>query len=881
MIRLERRLRGLLLRIRSLFLRSRVEQELADELAFHFEQEAQRHAARGLSPDAAHAAVRRQAYGLEAIKDACRDTRRVRWIDDALSDIGYAVRTLRRNPGFAISAVLMLAVGIAASTGLFAVVDAVVLRPFPYVGAERIARVRVLSPSGRPRPARLTSDEFNALRHASTIDDAYIVDGFTMTLTGAEFPESVSYQYFSGNALLLLGAKPVLGRVFTEADAPIGKAPQPVVVLTYRFWQRHFAGEPSAIGQVLRLNGEPFTVVGVLPAAFSEALTDIVLPLQWDAATAWAPLVRVRAGVPLATAEAEVQQLCTRFVTGRPNAWPRDSRVQLRRLVDEERGGTYVPVLGLLFAAAGLLLLIGCANVTILLLARGQQRMREIAVRHALGAGRGRLVSLLFSETLLLTVLAAVVAVLLVYQLLPLLLAHAPGVVLDRANRIAVGTSAMVFATSLSAVVVFLSGLWPAVAVTRPMNDALRTASSRGSTGAVGSGFLVAAQVAVAVILLSGTTAAVRAFVDLYRTSAGFDPEGVTLAQIQLPENRYRTWSQRMTLYERLRRETTSLASVESASISLVPTVTPPQINGPTPIDADGLREEREAMAGAVASDYFSTLRIPVVRGRMWWASDDARGEGVAVINETMARQLWPNDNPIGKRVRDRAFVDQRVAWRLYAPGRDGWFEVVGVVRDTPNRGLLEPVAPAMYYPYTAALADMAVLIVRTKGNPAATERDLRAAISRADASLPIMRFFPPDNFMGRPQAEFVSGLLLTFSGIALLLASFGLFSVVSYAIVQRTREFAIRLALGASRSSVLRAALQSTAVAVGSGLAVGLALSVALNSVVARWSIRHIDDPSVLAAAVGVLLTATLTATLIPARRATSIEPAIALRTE
>lgn len=807
----------------------------------------------------------------------------LRAFDVIAQDLGYAARTLRRNPGFAISAVLMLAVGIAASTGLFAVVDALVLRPFPYAGAERIARVRVLQSSGQPRPASLTADEFITLRHASTIDDAYIVDGFTMTITGTEFPESVSYQYFSGNALLLLGAQPVFGRVFTEADAPIGKAPQPVVVLTYRFWQRHFAGEPSAIGQVLRLNGEPFTVIGVLPAAFFEAGTDIVLPLPMtlDAPTTWAPLVRVRAGVPLATAEAELQQLYTRFAEGRPNAWPRGFRVQLRRLVDEQRGGTYVPILGVLFAASGLLLLIGCANVTILLLARGQQRMREIAVRHALGAGRGRLVSLLFSETLLLTLLAAVVALLLVYQLLPLLLAQAPSIVSQRANRIAVGTTAIGFATSLSALVVFLSGLWPAVAVTRPRNDALQKASSRGSTAGVGSGFLVAAQVAVAVILLSGTTAAVRALLDLYRASAGFDPKGVTLAQIQLPENRYRTWSQRVTLYDRLRREVAGVASVESASISLIPTVTPPQINGPTRIDVDGLRDEREVMDGAVASDYFSTLRIPVVRGRMWSASDDARGEGVAVINETMARQVWPNDDPIGKRVRDRAFVDSRVVWRLYPPGRDGWFEVVGVVRDTPNRGLLEPVAPAMYYPYTASLGDMAVLIVRTKGNPAAAERELRTAVSHADATLPIMRFFSPDIFMGRPQGEFVSGVLLTFSGIALLLASCGLFSVVSYAIVHRNREFAIRLALGASRATVLRAALQSTTVAVGLGLTVGVALSVALNSVLARWSIRHIDDPLVLAAAVGVLLSATLAATLIPARRATTIEPAIALRTE
>jgi len=231
--------------------------------------------------------------------------------------------------------------------------------------------------------------------------------------------------------------------------------------------------------------------------------------------------------------------------------------------------------------------------------------------------------------------------------------------------------------------------------------------------------------------------------------------------------------------------------------------------------------------------------------------------------------------------VRDRSFLERRPEWILNAPGRDGSFEVIGVLRDVPNRGLREPIAPAMYYPYTVALSDIAVLSVRTKGSPLAAEARLRAAVSRADGNLPIIRFINPGTFMGWQQAQFVTAVLLGFAGIALLLASFGLFSVVSYSIAHRTREFAICLALGAARGTVLRSALRSVAMAVSLGLGLGLMLAVALNSVLTRWSIRNMDDPSVLAAVIGILMVVTVAATLIPARRATSIEPAIALKME
>lgn len=452
-----------------------------------------------------------------------------------------------------------------------------------------------------------------------------------------------------------------------------------------------------------------------------------------------------------------------------------------------------------------------------------------------------------------------------------------------RADRVVVGPTAILFATTVSALVSMIVGVWPALVVSRARSDAMRTASAVKGGAAAGhasSGVLVATQVTIAVVLLAGTGAAIRALVDLYRAPVGYDPTRVTMAQIHLPVGSYTDWPARVALFQRLRSEVTSESVVEGASIGLIPNGPPPRTGSPTRIEAEGLRaDDREVLVQPVSSDYFSTLKMPLVRGRSWSPADDGRAEPLAVINETMARQLWPDEDPIGKQVHDRTFLERRSEWILSAPGRDGWFTVIGVMRDAPNQGLREPIAPAMYYPYTAALSDIALLFVRTKASPVAAEDRLRAAVARADGNLPIVRFLAPEGFMGRQQGVFVSNLLLGFASIALVLASFGLFSVASYTIAQRTREFGIRIALGAGPRAVLRSALQSTMLAVCAGFGVGLVLSVGLSSVLARWSIRNVDDPVVLVAAVVMLLLATGIAALIPARKATAIEPTIALR--
>ena len=802
-------------------------------------------------------------------------------------DFRFAARMLWRNRGFTASAILTLTLGIAASTGLFTVIDTAVLHPLPYAGADRIARVRLVTPSAQPQDGIVTADQFRTMRTLSTLDGVYIRDSFTKTLGGMAFPESVWIEHFSGNAPLMLGVKPLLGRVFSESDAPIGSEPQRVALLTYPFWQRRFGGDPDAIGQTLRLDGEPFTVIGVAARDYTTDLTDIVLPLPMTQASdaRWPVFVRVKPGTSMARAEAELQRIYEQFKRTRPDSYPPNFRVQLSRLVDQERGAAYVPVLGLLFGAAALLLLIGCANVTILVLARGQYRMREMAVRRALGAGRWRLVSLLLAETLLVTLAAAGLALLAVTFALPPLLAEVPGDISRLAARIVVGPSDIIFAAAVSALVSMIVGLWPALEVARTRSNALRTASAArtaSGAGAASSGFLIATQVATAVVLLVGTGAAIRTLVDLYRAPLGYDPARMTIAQIHLPIGSYTNWAARVALYQRLRSAVASDSAVESATISLIPTGPPPRTGVAVHIEVDNLATDKiEVLAHSVASDYFSTLKMPLVRGRTWSASDDQRAEPVAVINETMAQQLWPNEDPIGKHVRDRSFLEPRPQWILNAPGRDGFFEVIGLLRDVPNRGLREPIAPSMYYPYTVALSDIAVLSVRTKGSPLAAETRLRRAVSRVDATLPIIRFITPEAFMGRQQGEFVSGVLLGFAVLALVLASFGLFSIASYTIAHRTREFGIRIALGAAPGAVLRSAFQSTLLAVFAGLGVGLALSVGLSSVLARWSIRNVTDPVVLVAAVGALLLSTGAAAFIPARRAAAVEPTIALRAE
>jgi predicted permease len=542
-----------------------------------------------------------------------------------------------------------------------------------------------------------------------------------------------------------------------------------------------------------------------------------------------------------------------------------------------------VPTLLLIFAASLLLLLLACANVSILLLARGTSRAHEFAVRAAIGASRGRLMRQLLVESLLLAFSGAALGVAAGSWGLPAILKLLPPNSVPVGNLIAVPVNVpvLLFSAGLAMASALICGLSPAWSFSRPRQMATaRTTAGVESRRA--HHLLLAAQIALTVLLLVGTGAAVRVLIGLYQTSLGYDPHDVFVATINLPENTYRQWAGRAMFYERLRDRMAEVPQVESVALATYSGI-PPQSGERSVVEVPGRNTpgDETPIVQRINADYFSTMKIPLIRGRVWSDSESGGTPHVAVVNQTMARAWWPDESAIGRRVRMPDYVKPPNPFRLAAPGSDGWFEIVGVVGDTPNVGLHEPPAPSIYVPYTLMLSDSLNVILRTSRDALAMTRSIREAVRAVDPNQPVSVYRAEETLAraGWARERFVTLLLLGFAVFALMLAVVGLYSVVSYAVSCRSREFGIRLALGAGRGRIVNAAVQPTVVAIVAGLFAGLALSVGLNTVVARWSIGNLEDPVVLVSVSLVLLVVTMMSAAIPANRAASIQPVDALR--
>ena len=807
------------------------------------------------------------------------------------TDLRFAMRELRRRPGFTLTAVLSLALGIGATSAVFSVIYAVLIDPFPYPGADRIVQAGLKDKSGdENRGLGLSGPQLEQVRQAKSLEDVIAMNWWNLTTTDGDLPEDVQAVYISPNAPNHFGMRALMGRWLIPSDAPPGEAPQPVVVLTYHFWQSYYLGDPHVIGRTIQLVHKPYQIVGVMPPRFKWGDADIYLPqkLTKDPNLHFGVSFKLRPGVNGKQAAAELQPILEEFARQEPTNYPQGGfKVTMPSIVDVY-ARPIGPTLYLLLGAVASLLLIGCANVSILLLARGTERQHELAVRAAIGAGRLRMIRQLLTESVGIATVGAALGVLLAWKGLALIAASLPQFSIPAESVIKMNVPVLLFSVALAFVTSIVFGLWPALQLSRPEVARLMQSSSRRVAGSMRArrshGAMVAAQVALTLLMLTAAGAAGKGFMKLVKADLGYDPRNVMSVPIPVHDNTHKEWKDRAEYFEQIRAHLAAMPQVVEAGVST--NATPPGSGWPQPVEILGSTsaEKPEARVEFVDAGYFSLLRIPLAQGRLWDFPEIMRGAPLAVINQTMAKQLWPNGDAIGHQIKMAALKDQPPYQRAVA-GSDGWMQIIGMVADSRNDGLREKVKPAVYVPFTVNMWMFTQILVRTRVPPRSLLHDIRAAIVQVDPDQQIMH--PRDlnawitDMREYAQQRLVATLFGIFSVLALLLAAVGLYSVVSYGVATRTNEFGIRMALGAKGSDVLRIVFSSTALYVGGGVVAGILLSLAFDKLATKWVTESSRDPLILAGVTALLVGAAALACFVPARRAASVDPMEALRCE
>jgi predicted permease len=803
-----------------------------------------------------------------------------------LSDFRYALRELRKRPGFTLTAVLSLALGIGATSAVFSVIYAVLIDPFPYPGSDRIVEIRLVDKTGSDRYAGLNGPQIDQLRQAKSLEDITAMDWWNLTTTDGDIPEDVQAMYISPNAPNHWGIRAQMGRWLIPSDAPPGQQPQPVVVLTYQFWQRYFMGDRNVVGRTIQLVHKPYQIVGVMPPRFKWGAADMYLPLKMtqDPNIHLAASFKLRPGVSAAQASAELQPILEEFAKQSPTQFPETFRVKMPSIVDVY-ARPLGPTLYLLLGAVASLLLIGCANVSILLLARGTERQHELAVRAAIGAGRLRMIRQLLTESLGIATAGAALGVLLAWKGLALIAVRLPEFSFPAESVIKMNVPVLLFSVALAFATAIVFGLWPALQLSRPDIARLMQTSTRRVAGSVRArrthSAMVGVQVALTLLLLTAASAAGKGFLRLVNTDLGYDPHDAMSVPIPIHENTHVAWKDRAEYFEQIRARIAAMPQVVAAGIST--NATPPSNGWRQNIEIMGNASEKpEVRVNFISPEYFPLLRIPLAQGRIWDRPETMRGEQLAVINQTMARQFWPNGDAIGHQIKIPSLKDQPPYQRA-AAGSDGWFQIIGIVADARDDGLRNPIKPQLYVPFTSQMWMFTQILVRTRIAPLSLLHDIRAQIVQIDPEQQVMRVRDLDAWITSQQEyaqqRLVATLFGIFSVLALALAAVGLYSVVSYGVATRTSEFGIRMALGAKAADVFRIVLSSTAFSVGGGLAAGLLLSIAFDKLATKWVTESSRDPLILSGVTLLLVVAATLACLVPARRAAATDPMRALR--
>ena len=787
-------------------------------------------------------------------------------------DVSFALRQLVRHRVYALTAILSMALGIGATAAVYSVLYGVLIDPYPYRNADRIAFITIRNKQGRSEDIPFTLEEVRQLRQAKSVQDVFAQDDISMVSTDGDVPQSVKVLEMTGNGLTFLDAPPLMGRVFTAAEAPPGVAPPPVAVISYPFWKTDFGSAPDVLGRNLELNHQKYTVIGVVGPRFTWHDSEVYLPMPAgaDPRNHYQTLIRLRPGISTSAAAGELAGIVAQAGRAEPSLLPHDGyRLEIQTLNDWLLG-QFKGTLILLFVAVGLLLLIGCSNVSILMLARGTARLQELATRLALGASRLRVAQQLLTEAVLLSVSGGVLGMAFAWVAIRLITGLIPEYAIPHEVVIALNMPVLLFSTAVSVAIGILAGLSPALQFSSPhIGQMVQSSGSRTTTshGARTRSVLIVAQVALTVLMLAGAGAAIRNFIQAYTAHLGFDSHNILTFDVRVPEKSFPAWQERVNYYDALIEKIKATPGVRDASLSEVGI--PPDSYWLQPIQIAGAAPDQSTRTAVnlISSDYFSVLNIPLLQGRIMSREEILRGAHVAVVSRGFAQHYFPNSDPIGREILPTQ-LSQVPSTLLMAPGAGQPFQIVGIVGDVRNDGLHRPSLPQAYIPSSIVVAPGTVVVIRTTGNPDALVHAIGANIRTLNQNQAIAFVYSMDEYLSMfiwSHERFIAVLLGIFSFVALGLAAIGLASVVAYTVEQRTREFGIRTALGAPQWSVLLLTLGSAARTTGLGLILGILLSIGLSDTVHRWTQSSLRDASVLAVIAGVLLLAAAVACFLP----------------